>query len=59
MEKCQKTADLYVPIVVMRQEEKGNKLDKFDEIKKYKELLDSGIISQEEFNAEKERLLGK
>lgn len=30
-----------------------------DEIKKLKELLDSGIISQEEFNNKKRQLLGK
>ena len=29
-----------------------------DEIKKYKELLDSGIITQEEFDAKKKLLLG-
>ena len=29
-----------------------------DEIKKYKELLDSGIISQEEFDAKKKQILG-
>ena len=29
-----------------------------DEIKKYKELLDSGVISQEEFDAKKKQLLG-
>lgn len=29
-----------------------------DELKKYKELLDSGIISQEEFDAKKKQLLG-
>ncbi|MCL2080183.1 MAG: SHOCT domain-containing protein [Oscillospiraceae bacterium] len=29
-----------------------------DEIKKFKDLLDSGIISQEEFNAKKKQLLG-
>jgi len=29
-----------------------------DELKKYKELLDQGIISQEEFNAKKSQLLG-
>lgn len=28
-----------------------------DELKKYKELLDSGVISQEEFNAKKKQLL--
>lgn len=30
----------------------------FDDIKKYKELLDLGIITQEEFNAKKRELLG-
>ena len=29
-----------------------------DELKKYKELLDSGIISQEEFDVKKKQLLG-
>lgn len=30
----------------------------FDEIRKYKELLDEGIITQEEFDAKKKQLLG-
>lgn len=29
-----------------------------DELKKYKELLDMGVITQEEFNAKKKQLLG-
>ena len=29
-----------------------------DEIKKFKELLDSDVITQEEFDAKKKRLLG-
>ena len=29
-----------------------------DELKKFKELLDMGIISQEEFDAKKKQLLG-
>ncbi len=29
-----------------------------DELKKFKELLDSGIITQEEFNAKKKKILG-
>ncbi|MDE6232586.1 MAG: SHOCT domain-containing protein, partial [Lachnospiraceae bacterium] len=29
-----------------------------DELTKYKELLDSGIISQDEFDAKKKQLLG-
>ena len=33
-------------------------LSNADEIKKYKELLDMGIISQEEFDAKKKQLLG-
>lgn len=34
-----------------------SKLDKFEEIKKYKELLDIGIITQEEFEIEKKKIL--
>lgn len=29
-----------------------------DELKKYKDLLDSGVITQEEFDAKKKQLLG-
>ena len=36
----------------------ASQLDKFDEIKKYKELLDIGIITQEEFENKKKNLLG-
>ena len=36
---------------------KENSLDKFEEIKKYKELLDMGIITQEEFDVQKKRIL--
>ena len=32
--------------------------DKVEELKRYKELLDSGIITQEEFNAKKKEILG-
>ncbi len=32
--------------------------DSADQIKKYKELLDSGVITQEEFDAKKKQLLG-
>ena len=32
-------------------------IDKFDEIRKYKELLDDGIITQEEFETKKKELL--
>ena len=34
------------------------KITEADEIKKYKELLDSGAITQEEFDAKKKQLLG-
>lgn len=34
------------------------KIDKFEEIKRYKELLDMGIITQEEFEGKKKDLLG-
>lgn len=36
---------------------KEDKVDKFTEIKKYKDLLDSGIITQEEFEQKKKDLL--
>lgn len=34
------------------------KEDKFTEVEKYKELLDKGIITQEEFDRKKKELLG-
>ena len=34
-----------------------SKKDPIEEIKKYKELLDSGIINQEEFDKKKKELL--
>ena len=36
----------------------NNSTNNADEIKKYKELLDGGIITQEEFDAKKKQLLG-
>ena len=33
------------------------KIDKFDELKKYKELFDQNIISQEEFEEKKKKIL--
>jgi hypothetical protein len=35
----------------------AEKYDKFDEVKNYKDLLDQGIITQEEFDAKKKELL--
>ena len=34
------------------------KTDEADQLKKYKDLLDSGVITQEEFDAKKKQLLG-
>ncbi len=39
-------------------EQSQNSLSAFDDIKQYKELLDLGIITQDEFNAKKKELLG-
>lgn len=35
-----------------------NKTDAFEEIRKFKQLLDEGIISEDEFNTKKKQLLG-
>lgn len=35
-----------------------NKVDAFEEIRKFKQLLDEGIISEDEFNIKKKQLLG-
>ena len=40
------------------EKESGNTLSSADEIRKYKDLLDSGIITQEEFESKKKQLLG-
>ena len=53
-------------LLIERQQKKANvpvaftveKNDEAEQIKKYKELLDSGIITQEEFDAKKKQLLG-
>lgn len=37
---------------------KEEQLSSADELKKYKDLLDSGVITQEEFDAKKKQLLG-
>lgn len=36
----------------------GGSGDKFEEVRKYKELLDQGIITEEEFERKKKELLG-
>ena len=37
---------------------KEDNYDSMNELKKYKKLLDDGIITQEEFDAKKRQLLG-
>ena len=41
----------------IQQSGKKENIDPVTEIKKYKELLDSGVITQEEFDAKKKQLL--
>ena len=41
-----------------KESNKGGTISTADEIKKYKDLLDAGIISQEEFDVKKKQLLG-
>lgn len=43
------------PVTTIKQESPQSNAD---ELKKYKELLDSGVITQEEFDAKKKQLLG-
>ena len=53
-------------LLIKRQQEKSKpativeapKSDEADQLKKYKDLLDSGVITQEEFDAKKKQLLG-
>lgn len=53
-------------LLIERQQERANatvvaanpKTDEADQLKKYKDLLDSGVITQEEFEAKKKQLLG-
>ncbi len=53
-------------LLIERQQQKVNTIttetvyntDETEQLKKYKELLDSGIITQEEFNEKKKQLLG-
>jgi len=53
-------------LLLARQQEKENsivtvtapQIDEADQLKKFKELLDSGVITQDEFDAKKKELLG-
>lgn len=58
--------DVINNLLVDRQKEKTQNIgttivqnsDEADQLKKYKDLLDSGVITQEEFDAKKKQLLG-
>ncbi len=62
--KCIKNRDEIYDVVskllVERQTSKpaSNETSSVEDLKKYKELLDTGVISQEEFDAKKKQLLG-
>lgn len=45
------------PPINIKSEPSGERIDKFAEIKKYKDLLDAGIITQEEFDQKKKEIL--
>ena len=62
--KCIKNRDEIYDVVskllMERQTSKpvSNEASSIEDLKKYKELLDTGVISQEEFDAKKKQLLG-
>ena len=45
-------------IIANRKTSESTDSDQADDIRKYKKLLDDGIITQEEFEAKKKELLG-
>ncbi len=60
---CDEVYDVINRQIAERQNNKGsvtvvNNASNADELKKYKDLLDAGIITQEEFDAKKRQLLG-
>ena len=50
--------DIYDNIIANRKTSESTDSDQADDIRKYKKLLDDGIITQEEFEAKKKELLG-
>ena len=55
--------DLEAALHIIRQERKASmgvvqQVSGADELKKFKELLDMGVITQEEFDAKKKQILG-
>lgn len=60
-EKCNETLrqiKAFIDERTLKQQEGGAALSAADELKKFKELLDSGIITRDEFEAKKKQLLG-
>lgn len=55
--KIEETKDIPVSSTTVSQSPASN-ISSADELKKYKDLLDDGIITQEEFDAKKKQLLG-
>ena len=53
-----KASDLFGKVSKNIESKSNKKTDPIEEIKKYKELLDMGIITQEEFDTKKNELLG-
>lgn len=66
IKNSQQIYDTINKLLIERQKEKTQNTgttivqnsDEADKLKKYKELLDSGVITQEEFDAKKKQLLG-
>ena len=67
IENSQAVREEILQLLMLRQDEKKveikpiepvAKISDADELKKYKELLDSGIITQEEFDIKKKQILG-
>ena len=67
IENSQAVREEILQLLMLRQDEKKfdikpiepvAKISDADELKKYKELLDSGIITQEEFDQKKKQILG-
>ena len=63
VEKRHEVHEVMSKLLIERQNNKAKhsvevKSDTADELKKFKELLDSGVITQKEFEAKKKQLLG-
>ena len=54
----QSAQEIYSTIISIINSTKQNQRDESDQLRKYKKLLDDGIISQEEFEFKKKELLG-